>query len=602
MTTTNPPCAIHEADCAPLAAPWVELLAQIAATHPTVAAVFGEYEAACRARAPGAVGVTPGQPTVCLEELALAAQFAGVRVDPAAVGALADAHLRLLAGQAPPPARWLAAEVLAAVAQLRTSDLESALPRLLSAERRCRELGLDQLLLLTLSEVARGLSQSGEPLRAIELLQEAVELARARGDLRAEAMNLGNLGFVFGDRDDPQQYASYTREALALHDHFDDPYGRAMAHCNLGGALSRLRKMDEAEANYRTARALAERYGMRFVEALCLGGEGGVYCERGDWENGRASYAASNDVLAELGNRYQICRHHYLLGQYFLRADRLPDASALLTAAVDEGRKGGFGTTLSMALESLSVVCERKGKHEQALTHLREHLATQKRVVETAMEDRVRAAERRAHAESGRREVEFERRRSDELHQVNHELRAALARQRELQAELLRVSQTDPLTDLSNRRHMRELLDREVQRLSRRYRPLSLLLIDVDHFKTVNDRYGHDVGDEVLVELGARLRSSVRTIDPVARWGGEEFCVALFETDVGAALIPAEHVRACIAEAPFRTRVGDLSLTVSVGVASLAPQSLDIDEALRRADQALYAAKAAGRNCVVAAD
>ena len=601
MTTTNPPCAIHEADCAPLAAPWVELLAQIAATHPTVAAVFGEYEAACRARAPGAVGVTPGQPTACLEELALDAQFAGVRVDPAAVGALADAHLRLLAGQAPPPARWLAAEVLAAVAQLRTTDLESALPRLLSAERRCRDLGLSQLLLLTVSELARGLSQSGEPVRAIELLQEGVELARARGDLRAEAQNLGNLGFVFGDRDDPHQYASYTREALALHEHFDDPYGRAMSHCNLGGALSRLRQLDEAELHYRTARALAERYGMRVVEALCLGGEGGVYCERGDWENGRASYAASNVILAELGNRYQICRHHYLLGQYFLRADRLEDAHGLLSEAADEGRAGGFGTTLSMALESLSVVCERLGEPALALSHLREHLATQKRVVETAVEDRVRATERRAHAESARREVEFERRRSDELHQVNHELRAALARQRELQAELLRVSQTDPLTRLSNRRHMRELLEREVHRLSRRYRPLSLLLIDVDHFKTVNDRYGHDVGDEVLVELGARLRSSVRTIDPVARWGGEEFCVALFETDIGPALIPAEHVRARVSEAPFRTRVGDVLLTVSVGVASLAPPSLDIDEALRRADQALYAAKGRGRNCVVAA-
>jgi diguanylate cyclase (GGDEF)-like protein len=572
---------------------------RIGAGHPTVAAAVRDYDAVREARA---AHTAPAHGTACVEEAGLDVRMAAVRADPAAVGALAEADLRALATErGVPPARWLAVEVLAAVAQLRTNDLEGCLPRLVNAERRCRELRLEHLLLLTLSELARGLSQSGEPLRAIELLQEAVELARVRGDLRAEAQNLCNLGFVFGDRDDPQQYAHYTREALALHAAFEDPYGRAMAHCNLGGALSRLRRLDEAEANYRTARALAERYGMRFVQALCLGGEGGVYCERGDWENGRASYAASNAVLAELGNRYQICRHHYLLGQYFLRADLLDDATSLLSEAADEGRAGGFGTTLAMALESLSTVCERQGDPARALVYLREHLATQKRVVETAMEDRVRAAERRAQAESARREAEFERRRSDELHQVNDELRAALARQRELQAELLRVSQTDPLTRLSNRRHMRELLDREVHRLTRRFRPMSLLLIDVDHFKKVNDLYGHDVGDEVLVELATRLRSAVRAIDPVGRWGGEEFCVAVFETDVGAAIIPAEHVRARIAQAPFRTRVGDLSLTVSVGVAALAQHSLDVDEALRRADQALYKAKARGRNCVVAA-
>ena len=178
---------------------------------------------------------------------------------------------------------------------------------------------------------------------------------------------------------------------------------------------------------------------------------------------------------------------------------------------------------------------------------------------------------------------------------------------RTLLDERSREATTDALTGASNRRYFSRHFGRELKRVQRYGGDVSLLMVDIDHFKVVNDRYGHAVGDEVLQEFAQRIGENLpREGDWYARLGGEEFVVVLPETPLSGAQIVAEKLRASIAERSLRTAAGNVSVTASIGVASLAPllQSkphAGMDDLLELADQGLYASKLSGRNRVTAA-
>ncbi len=162
---------------------------------------------------------------------------------------------------------------------------------------------------------------------------------------------------------------------------------------------------------------------------------------------------------------------------------------------------------------------------------------------------------------------------------------------------------TDTLTGLATRRHFCSVAEREFARSRRKGELLSLIVLDIDHFKSINDRFGHATGDAVLVQLAAALRAGLREIDLAGRWGGEEFCVLLPQTSLGEALEAAERLRTAVANAPIRTPDGQpLPVTASFGVTMFEPDDRSVEALIERADQAMYRAKRSGRNrvCVLA--
>jgi diguanylate cyclase (GGDEF)-like protein len=164
-------------------------------------------------------------------------------------------------------------------------------------------------------------------------------------------------------------------------------------------------------------------------------------------------------------------------------------------------------------------------------------------------------------------------------------------------AELDRMSRTDFLTGLHNRRHLEESLRRSSAAARRHSFPVAVLLIDVDHFKSVNDSFGHATGDQVLVEVARRLSATLRAEDVLGRWGGEEFLVLLPFSDSAAARVLGDRLRATVSGTPVLTTSGPLTVTVSIGAAAAeAPGHHDL---LRLADQQLYAAKDGGRDQVL---
>jgi diguanylate cyclase (GGDEF)-like protein len=164
-------------------------------------------------------------------------------------------------------------------------------------------------------------------------------------------------------------------------------------------------------------------------------------------------------------------------------------------------------------------------------------------------------------------------------------------------SEVQQLASIDSLTGLHNRRHFMELAKREFGRARRYQHPLAAIMMDIDHFKRINDTYGHALGDHVLATVAERCRNTVRDIDIVGRYGGEEFVSLLLETDLNGARIVAERLRQSAA-LPIETDSGKLSITISIGVAIMDKKCTGLDALLVRADQALYVAKLAGRNQV----
>ncbi|MCX6057821.1 MAG: diguanylate cyclase [Chloroflexi bacterium] len=165
---------------------------------------------------------------------------------------------------------------------------------------------------------------------------------------------------------------------------------------------------------------------------------------------------------------------------------------------------------------------------------------------------------------------------------------------------LEKIAKTDFLTNLYNRRYFMQRGTEECKRTSRSYQPLTLLMLDIDHFKKVNDTYGHEIGDLALQHVTAIMKSGLREIDILGRMGGEEFAALLPNTSLDHAVLLAERIRLSVGNTPFDTSAQALTLTVSIGVEMFTNEMSGIDELLRNADAALYRAKNSGRNCVVA--
>lgn len=180
-------------------------------------------------------------------------------------------------------------------------------------------------------------------------------------------------------------------------------------------------------------------------------------------------------------------------------------------------------------------------------------------------------------------------------------LRARQLELEEANEKLFVMANTDALTGLANRRFFLKCLDDEFMRARRYRRPVSVAMIDADHFKKINDAHGHDVGDRVLRALADTIVRELRTIDRTGRIGGEEFAVYLPESDLAGAMLALERLRSAIADTRVVAGGKQIEFTVSMGVAELTPDTKTPAQLLKLADDMLYRAKTAGRNRVEAA-
>jgi diguanylate cyclase (GGDEF)-like protein/PAS domain S-box-containing protein len=177
-----------------------------------------------------------------------------------------------------------------------------------------------------------------------------------------------------------------------------------------------------------------------------------------------------------------------------------------------------------------------------------------------------------------------------------------ISSRKEMERELILQANHDPLTGLGNRRTLAEELEKEVGRAARYSRPLSLLMIDIDHFKRVNDEYGHQAGDKVLVELAKIFELAIRMADTAGRYGGEEFLILLPELEHKQAVLLAERIRLEVESHAIRAEGKVINVSVSIGVSSYPEHGVEAEKLIQASDNAMYKAKNNGRNQTASAD
>lgn len=188
-----------------------------------------------------------------------------------------------------------------------------------------------------------------------------------------------------------------------------------------------------------------------------------------------------------------------------------------------------------------------------------------------------------------------------ELKRSREELKIAYEKLQKAYEELETAAKTDSLTRLSNRRDIIEKMKYEITKSDRNSQPFAIILSDIDDFKQINDEYGHDCGDYVLVRVSEIIRMKIRRQDTVARWGGEEFLFLLPETNLKGGLVVAEMIKETIAQNRFEYDGHVLKVTMTYGISEFI-RNEDIDNCIKKADEALYRGKNSGKNCVVASE
>ena len=273
----------------------------------------------------------------------------------------------------------------------------------------------------------------------------------------------------------------------------------------------------------------------------------------------------------------------------------------------EKGRYAGALKALQAHLRHLTwqTLQVTKGDFSQRVNFMGDFATAFNQMVETLKQNKDTLEQRARELDEQRlmavRLMEEAQHARDQLQEANLQLHLQLDENQKLQAQLSEQAIRDMLTGLYNRRFMEETLERELARAVRENTPVSIVMLDIDRFKKLNDQYGHPAGDQVLRSLGQLLLSTTRRGDVPCRYGGEEFLMISPKQELANAVARAEILRENFAALRFESQSSTFSATFSAGVACFPENGVDAHRLLLSADEALYNAKAAGRNCIISA-
>ncbi len=475
--------------------------------------------------------------------------------------ALLDAGAQVVAALNRPEHRAARTEVLRwmALSGCETGRFDTALSCANDACMLAQEIGDQRQFALSLTALGACFERMGDPWQAERLIDDALRVARAIGDPFARLVTLNNLCavcigafYVLRGGDEPAEATAslrralvHAREAHSLLPHFRDPFFSVFVEGNLGEVLLHL-------GNTHEARQLLD-------SALQRGMEHGY--EAQVWRI-----------------RCSICE--LLLAQGQARA-----AYEALSMLLRDMRGGDPRSTLIRVHHALYRACRELGWDTDALEHFEHHERLERRRATSQLKAQSRLFVTRVEAEQSRLMAE----------RARLEAQAERTRAAGFQAD----AQRDELTGLGNRRHLDHRLPVLLQRAQTQQLPLTVALIDLDHFKQINDRFGHAVGDKVLRAMAQQLRDNTRASDVLARIGGEEFLVVYPDMPATQALEVCERLRSRVEQHDWDPLSPGLRVTLSIGLAHAPPY--DIKTLFEEADRAMYRAKQGGRNRIAVA-
>lgn len=447
---------------------------------------------------------------------------------------------------------------------------------------------------------------------ALDLALRALAMYEKLGDEQGVVACHSTIGTIYLNLERFPEALKTYRDALPVAEKIGDRHRVGMLHLNIGTTLLGLEQPAEALGHFNEARTILEKDGTELDVLSALANIGGALRRLKRYDE---ALRIDEEILTRAtksGLKVRVADAMTDIGDVLDLMGRSDDAVAQLRKAIDYCTTEKLKRNLEDAEEVMVRVLEKRGDYRGALAHQKSAAAARKeRITE---ENTAAMAELNVKYESEKKERQI---REQQLriergaYVRNLIIAGALvalvllgwtwSRYRAKQREAAlheHLSRTDPLTGLANRRALLATLEREIARTRRDGTALSLVIVDVDHFKTFNDTWGHDTGDEVLVRAARALKGALREVDVLARWGGEEFLAMLPDASADAARIAAERMCEALKNVTIERGEELLHITATFGVSPLSPREA-IDDCLKRADEALYRGKESGRDCVI---
>ena len=449
---------------------------------------------------------------------------------------------------------------------------------------------------------------------ALERVLSAQDIYEKLGDDAGIAGCLSTTGTIYLNLDQFDSALSTYQRALQIAERLGDQNRIGIVLSNLGTTSLGMNKPEQALGYFQRALEILQRKGSDLDVLTALGNIGGAQRRMGHFEEALATNARIIALAEKADSKVRLADALTDTGQILTQLKRYDEAGTYLTRAVELSQAEKLKRNQREAELQWVKLDEAKGDYKSALQHfysedsLRGDLFTEERARVTAELQQKYEAEKKER-ELQARQLELVAQRNSRNFFIALSLLVfviAVAnygrfRGKRREAELLdRLARTDALTGLSNRRSLMEAFGREHARVQRGAAGFCVVLADIDHFKQVNDRYGHDIGDEVLKRVAASMRAAAREVDEVARWGGEEFLTLLPACTRDEAAAVAERMRAQVQGLSIEAAGQALSTSASFGVSEFQVGDT-VDACIHRADEALYQAKHEGRNRVVLA-
>jgi diguanylate cyclase (GGDEF)-like protein/putative nucleotidyltransferase with HDIG domain len=477
---------------------------------------------------------------------------------------------------------------------------ERALAQLSEALEIGRELE-DHILVRDASNFLGAVCTSlGDYTQGVEYVQSTLHLSRRANDLQGVASALTNLGLLHHHLGQDEAAVGYHHESVRISHDLGDPHREAVGLNNLGLALIGLGRDNEAIETLLNAQPLATLIGDNDLAARVLINLSEAYRNLGE---GSQALRAINQALGLLPSDGE-ARGYGLMsaGLIHASAGNQPLAVEMLKTGLGIAEHSGSKSLAYQLHKHLSGLFKAAGRVHEALEHHELFYSLEREV-------RAEEIERKLRVTSAQREIERSRAESEIYRLRNVELARALASLQEADRlksqfvkelndkslELDRQTKIDALTGIHNRRYLEATLAAEFARCRDAGLPLSVVIIDVDHFKDINDRFSHQVGDQVLKAIAGLILKSCRGQDLVARYGGEEFVIAMPGTPASQALVVCERLRRSLEAHDWSSFIPGLSVTISAGLSD-DPEASDHEKLLHAADSKLYKAKRNGRN------
>lgn len=468
-----------------------------------------------------------------------------------------------------------------ALCHLALGDLDLALELFRDTLLSARAVGNAWAEGLALVNMAEVFYESGDYGPALDLYRQTLEVARSIEADRLEGDALAWIGQIFNRLGDFAQARSHLQQAIEHHTAREDAFQTSVARICLAEVELDAGELELARAELEAGLEIADRLASGYLQTRGL-------LVRARLHRAMSAPSACQDDLLRavtLSARLEERRLHIWARRDLALQE--PDAAtraAGLQVALQLAAEHGFQTDRVTLMLAYAEAVQDAGTPEAALAAYRDYVGARERQFDQDSDFRLRQQQVLYAVEHARHEAERHRKLSEQLEAANRELQ--------------RLATTDALTQLSDRRHLWARAQAELTRARRNGSALSLISIDIDGLRALNDEHGHEVGDRVLVAVAAVFRGALRAFDLPGRVGGGEFCILLPETGLSAACEVAQRVCDAVRAQRVDAGGGTARVTVSAGVAGLSPPGEPLEQLMARAEVALLRAKAAGRDRV----